>query len=133
MKRQLFWVALAIAVVFVSVVYAEGRGITVNIPYTFIVSGKQLPAGEYSIKPLDDSAKGLVIRSRTGKDTVEAVVITRISTGTESTSNPRVVFDKFDGNKYVLSEVFFQDEDGFLLTGANNTPHKHETIKAKTQ
>jgi hypothetical protein len=43
----------------------------------------------------------------------------------------RIVLDRFEGDHYALSEIFFPGEDGFLLAGAKNTPHKHETIQAK--
>lgn len=135
MKRQALWVlsALVIAVAFSAMVYAQATEmLTVNIPYSFTISGKQLPPGAYVIDRTGTTGTILQIRSEDGKNAVQADVLTRIGGGISTPTDAKVVFDKYE-DKYILSEVFFPGEDGFLLMGAKNTPHKHETVKAKTK
>ncbi len=134
MAKQALWVLLIMTAVCLAAAYAIEQTITVDMPYPFIVEGKQLPAGAYSIEPTDQYGKTLTIRSADDKQVIQAIVLTRIAgAGQGLSTEPKVVLDKFDGDRYVLSEVFFQGEDGFLLTGANNSPHKHEMIKAKNK
>ncbi len=132
MRKQVLWVAIGLLVGLAVAVYAQpGEILTVQIPYNFTISGKQLPAGPYEIQRSGITGSILIIRSEDGKNAVQADIVTRISTAPPNEG--KIVLDKFEGDKYALSEVFFPGEDGFLLAGSKNTPHKHEMIKAKTK
>ncbi len=132
MKRHVFWVTLALFAAFAgaSLVYGQAADrLVVNIPYTFAVDGRQLPAGEYTIERTN-MENILMIRSADLKSAFQLRVLTRISA--DPAGDSRVVLDKYEGDRYTISEVFFPVEDGYLITGAKNIPHKHELIKAKT-
>ncbi len=135
MKKQVLWFvsALVVAAALAAVVHAQAfEALTVNIPYAFTVSGQQLPAGPYVIDRIGITGTILRVRSEDGKNGVQADVLTRIVGPAKAEDEARVVLDKYE-DKYSLSEVFFPGEDGFLLAGAKNTPHKHEVVKAKTK
>jgi hypothetical protein len=120
---------LVAAVACVSGVYGQiAEKLVVNIPYPFTVEGKQLPSGGYTIERTNMDGI-LVIRSADLKTVVQAPVVTRISR-VESGTEPRVVLDKYEGDRYEISEVYFPDMDGYLLVG-KTIPHKHEVIKVK--
>jgi hypothetical protein len=124
--------ALSLAMLLIAgIAFAADSQVIVNIPYTFTVSGKELPAGEYIIQRTGVNDSILVIRSEHTKTPIVLEVLTRIDGKSAADPNARIVLDKFEGDKYVLSEVHFPGEDGFLLAGAKNTPHKHETIRSK--
>ena len=131
MKRSVVWAVLGFALCAGTLAYAQfPEGITVNIPYDFWVSGTSMPAGHYFIERTGMTGSVLLIRNENGKNTVQAEVLTRLSNELKPASEAKVVFDKQE-SKYTLSEIFIPGEDGFLLTGAQKTPHKHETVKAK--
>ena len=56
--------------------YAQSdRRMSVHIPFDFVVAGKQLPAGDYSVRHISkDSAKALLIQSEDGRSA--AIVFT---------------------------------------------------------
>ncbi len=102
----------------------------VNIPYSFTIHGKQFPAGNYIIRRASGPLPLLIIRDEKNTKGAEMEVLTRIDGRSELVNDARIVLDKFDGDRYALSEVYFPGEDGYLIAGAKNTVHKHETIKA---
>jgi len=115
MKRQV----LAVAVVGVfalgvagSLAWAAG-GISVSVPFSFIVKDKEMPAGRYDIQlPGNDETK-LTIRSSEGGAGLLVPVIERLAdTGA---TEPKVVFDKMADGKSYLSEVHIPGQDGYLV------------------
>jgi hypothetical protein len=88
-------------------------GVAVNVPFSFIVTDKEMPAGPYEIRAEGNDESRLVIRSSKGGGTVFALVIERLAdTGAKQ---PKVVFDKMDDGKSYLSEVHIPGMDGFLV------------------
>jgi len=88
-----------------------------NIPFSFMVQNKTLPAGEYTIRETGadiDSDNILEIVSNTGKD--RAVLFQTIGTITERMpKSSELVFDKV-GDSYFLSKIFVAgDNDGSLI------------------
>jgi hypothetical protein len=131
-KQMLFLAILGLIAAFAVVAQAQTNDILrVNIPYPFMVAGKELPAGDYIIQRTGNTNLVLIIRGENPKTSMQLDVLTRIDGRSEIEPNARIVLDKYDGNHYALSEVFFPGEDGFLLAGAKNAPHKHEVIKGK--
>ena len=104
MKKQIMNALLGLAVVAVLTVsaYAQGvRRLTVHIPFDFVVSGKQLPAGDYSVRRLSkDSEITLLIQSEDGRSA--ATVITQA--GSREPQRAELRFRQH-GESYFLSEV----------------------------
>ncbi len=100
----------------------------INVSFAFIVNGKTLPAGRYSIEaPMPHL---VVFHSAKGEQTIEVPVITRLATsGNAPEDEARVVFDKV-GDKYYASEFWYPDRDGYLMYGAKE-PHVHQVVKTE--
>jgi hypothetical protein len=90
MKKQIMNALLGLAVVTTLAVsaYAQsGRRMTVHIPFDFVVSGKQMPAGDYSVRRVSKDSEGaLLIQSEDGRRV--ATVFTNASAA-RATSSPR--------------------------------------------
>ena len=104
MKKQIMNALLGLAVVAVLAVsaYAQSvRRLTVHIPFDFVVSGKQLPAGDYSVRRLSkDSETALFIQSEDGRNV--ATVFTQA--GSREPQRAELRFRQY-GESYFLSEV----------------------------
>jgi hypothetical protein len=78
MKKQIMRALLGFALMMVvtASAYAQaGRRLSVHIPFDFVVAGKQLPAGDYSVRRVSkDSENALLIQSKDGRSA--ATVIT---------------------------------------------------------
>jgi hypothetical protein len=80
-----------------------------NIPFEFVVSGKTLPAGEYSI---DTASSQVVVRSIAQSAGAIAIGNNVDVKGTDPTAATKLVFNRY-GDKYFLSEVL----DGWVSSG----------------
>jgi hypothetical protein len=109
----------------ITVGFAAKPGSWVQIPFSFIANGKELPAGKYLIAQQEQEPKIILIRSEKGTDSVLLPVLTRLS-ALES-SEPRVVFDKV-GEKRYLSQIYLPRVDGFQVPGASGE-HTHQDVK----
>ena len=78
---------------------AQSREVRAKIPFDFVVSGKQLPAGNYSFLSQPDEA--MVIRNADQRVTV--LSLTHDVSGT-TTGTSRLVFNKY-GDHYFLNEI----------------------------
>lgn len=71
MKKQIMRavVGFALMTVLAASVYAQSvRRLTVHVPFDFVVAGKQMPAGDYSVRRVSkDSEVTLIIQSRDGR------------------------------------------------------------------
>ena len=111
-----------------TVAYGQEPVMTAKIDFSFGVPGKTLPAGDYTISYSSTNQSLLVIRGvPPNKEDAVMTVITRI-TQMGSSNESRLVFDKV-GDKDFLSEVWFPDEDGFLIMGTPEK-HTHAVVKA---
>jgi len=105
-----------------------GDAVSVNVPFSFIVKDKEMPAGRYEIRAEGKDAAKLLIRSSEGGGMVFAVVLERLAdTGAKE---PKVVFDKTEDGKSYLSEVHIPGQDGFLV-GIAGGKEKHVTLPGK--
>ena len=110
-----------------SLAWAAGAA-SVNIPFSFIVKDKEMPAGRYEIQTQGNDDARLAIRSSAGGGTVFALVLERLAdTGGKE---PKVVFDKMEDGKSYLSEVHIPGQDGFLV-GIAGGKEKHVTVTGK--
>jgi hypothetical protein len=103
-------------------------GVSVNVPFSFIVKDKELAKGRYEIRTEGNDESKLVIRSSEGGGTVFVLVLERLAdTGAKE---PKVVFDKMDDGKSYLSEVHIPGQDGFLV-GIAKGRETHVTVSGK--
>jgi hypothetical protein len=113
-------VVLAVAVAFlVSVIatgtcYAQYRVLDVNIPFSFQVENKTLPAGEYRIESL---LTGLhVIRPMdSGAPTIVSTIVPTIEVKSKGgKSEPELIFNRY-GESYFLSQIWAGEGKGRQL------------------
>ena len=102
--------------------------VSVNVPFSFIVKDKEMPAGRYEIRSEGTNETRLAVRSSEGGGTVLVQVIERLAdTGAKE---PKVVFDKMEDGKTYLSEVHVPGQDGFLV-GIAKGRETHVTVPGK--
>lgn len=113
----MFGLLLALGVV--SVQAQPGDLIEVKVPFDFQISGKTLPAGEYTVKRLSD--KAMQIRSGDGRVSAIAQAPTRVQAeviGKEAKAG--LVFHQY-GEQYFLSQIWMtKDGDGQELNRTND-------------
>jgi hypothetical protein len=129
MKRYLAVAVFLLAMA--AMVYAQGGHdeLSVNIPQSWSIGGKVLPAGEYHFAFSSTTHSMLTVHSKDGKTTANATVVSRLSADPNAKSEPRLVFDNFK-DQYILAEVWLAGEDGFLISGfKNDAEHKHTQYK----
>ena len=105
MKKQIMRALLGFAIltVLAASVYAQTAScrIKVHIPFDFVVAGKQLPAGDYSVRRLSkDSETALLIQSEDGRSA--AAVFTQSSQREPKRAELRF---RQHGDSYFLAEI----------------------------
>jgi hypothetical protein len=99
--------------------------VSVDIPFSFIVKDKEMPAGRYEIRTEGDT--NLAIRGDKGGQVFVPIIERLADTGSKE---PKVIFDKMEDGKTYLSEVHVPGQDGFLV-GIAGGKEKHVTVKGK--
>ena len=107
---------------------AQAETIKANVPFSFNVGPKTLPAGNYSFN-VNLGARSVAVEG--GKQGAEELIMTTIAARpyAEQTNDAHVVFDKV-GSKYTLSELWEPGQDG-VLVHATKGPHEHHVIRVK--
>jgi hypothetical protein len=101
MKKQMF-VLIGLALMLSSaLVHAQTIAMKANVPFNFIVSGKALPAGEYTVQTLYG---GEVLLIQGGGNTVSVVSSHRCESATAS-NNSKLIFRRTQGT-YFLTQVW---------------------------
>lgn len=102
MKKQLFallGLGLLLATVSAS---AQTVMLKANVPFNFIVSGKTLPAGEYTIQSLSTIAKVLVLR---GSEKSTDLVMVNSCQSARPSDKSKLVFHRY-GDRYFLAQIW---------------------------
>ena len=109
-KRLLkgFWAASLIAVLAAVAVPAHAADITADVPFSFIVKGKTLPPGSYSVST--SMVQGAVFVR--GFDHGALSIATRLQASSDT--DPKLVFYKY-GDQYVLRQVWLGGAEGRQL------------------
>jgi hypothetical protein len=82
---------------------AEGQdGIIVTLPFKFVVSGKTLPAGTYTMRNVSDDPSGLLMI--TNHDTSKSVLVLPYVSESASTDKPELEFRR-GGEEHFLSTI----------------------------
>jgi len=96
--------SLVLMLTAVSVCAQSERSGVLNIPFNFIVGGKTLPAGEYTVEPnRKDSHNVWLVQSRDGH--ASAFFTTMPVRASETQEKTKFVFHKY-GDQYFLSQIW---------------------------
>ena len=138
MKRHILSTAvtgafLALLIVAPSQAQMPGTTLRAKIPFSFVVRGKTLPAGDYEIRRINDSPQGLVMRNV--YNTHEKMMFETESV--EAKKVPRkteLIFNRYV-DEYFLSEIFTGGEQlGRELPPSRTERHlKYESARNETQ
>ena len=80
-----------------------GNSFTVTVPFEFSVSGKTLPAGEYTVIRVGVSRDALTMCSKDGKGSASA--LTKTIETRDIQNQTKIVFRRY-GKQYFLSQVW---------------------------
>ena len=104
MKKQISRALLGLAAALALAVAANAQvlhAVVIRVPFDFVASGKQMPAGRYTVSRIrSDAESALLIRSEDGR--ASAVVLT--NTGDANPRTAALVFRQH-GDRYFLAEV----------------------------
>jgi hypothetical protein len=108
MKKQALknftMLSLLLMVTAVSVAAQSERSGVLNIPFSFIVGEKTLPAGEYTVEPnRRDYDKVWLVQSREGE--ASALFTTLPVRANQTQEETKLVFHKY-GDQYFLSQIW---------------------------
>ena len=106
-----------------------------NIPFEFIVGGKTLPAGEYTIRQFNPASDHSVLHFRSKDASVDALVQTT-SVIARAPENARLIFRRYD-NHYFFAEAWVGGESTGLKAPKSRAERSAEREmagnKAKTE
>jgi hypothetical protein len=105
--------------------YAQDKAVA-NIPFSFAVADKTMPAGQYTIQQASRSIKGLV-RVQSVANGESAMVLASASNASYKTTEKvqaKVIFHRY-GDRYFFSEIW--TADGGLCGKALPTKLERET------
>ena len=126
MKKQTLAIVATLSIVItLTVTGLAGLNTTVkaNIPFDFMVNGKTLPAGAYSVEP-GTNRNTLVIRSKENRVAISAITM---AANDKSAGKARLVFRRY-GNRHFLTQVY----DGSGGDGQELPKSKAEREAAKS-
>jgi hypothetical protein len=109
MKRNLL-VAMALALLVTTAASAQTVKLNVTVPFSFIVNGAALPAGEYSVSSMDDHGTVLAIHNLNSKATslVSSIACVKRDYPTQS----KLIFRRY-GDRYFLNQIWTEgNNDG---------------------
>jgi hypothetical protein len=124
MKKQVLAAAVAcvVAVALAGSLAWAAKAVSVDVPFSFVVAGKEMAAGKYEIS---EQAGKLLVKGSAAS--IVAPILERLADtgGTQ----PKIVFDKVEGKSY-LSEVHIPGTDGYLV-GIAKEKEIHEVLTGK--
>ena len=107
MKRNLL-IAAALALLGITAASAQTVNVKANVPFSFTVNRATLPAGEYSLKSMDEQGTALAIRDLNSK--MANLVISNPCRSSKPASQTKLVFHRY-GNHYFLSQIWIAGDD----------------------
>jgi len=88
---------------------AQSQTLRANIPFSFVVNGATLPAGDYTLRQ-QDSQRTMNIRE-TDNSVGGFTLVAPMTTESARPGTARLVFHRY-GNEYFLSQVWTGDDQG---------------------
>ncbi len=114
MRKQILAVVVGVVALVLGGSFAWAAETTsVEVPFSFFVNNREMPAGTYEIRVEGDSQNYVMIQSGDRRETALALVRERLEQNAPELS--RVVFDKTADGKTFLAQVYIPGEDGFVL------------------
>jgi hypothetical protein len=107
MKRN-FLIAAALALFATTAAIAQTVDVEANVPFSFTVNRATLPAGEYSLKSMDDLGIALAIRNLNSR--TANLVVSNACTSPKSANRTKLLFHRY-GNHYFLSQIWIEGSD----------------------
>src|SRR5262249_46204686 len=84
-------------------VYGESANLLrVRVPFTFLIGNKTMPAGEYTVEPVEHIKGGLLIRRAEGRES--KIFLGQASPARVEPGQGMLVFHRY-GDQYFLSQV----------------------------
>ncbi len=118
MKRHIL-TTLAIIFIYGAVVAgAKAQTMRANVPFTFTVGQKSLPAGIYTISVLNPTSDRPALQIRNDDGTLSAIIQT-LGVGSSLTDNSKLVFRRY-GEQYFFAQVQMAGEPISLVTAKTN-------------
>jgi hypothetical protein len=107
MKKQAFGIFAMLSLLLVltaASVNAQSTRRSINIPFSFTVGQKTLPAGEYTVEPIRRESHSVwLVQTKSGHS---SVLFTTIPVwASEPQEKTKLVFNKYDG-QYFLSQIW---------------------------
>lgn len=107
--KNLTMLSLVLMLTAVSVCAQSVRSKVTNIPFSFVVGQKTLPAGEYTLEPnRKDSHIVWLIQRRDGR--TSALFTTMPVRASETEEDAKLIFHKY-GDQYFLSQIWSRGEN----------------------
>ena len=103
MKKQLFALLGLGLLLATASAFAQTVALKANIPFNFIVTGKTLPAGEYTIQSVDMQGRVLSIRDLDLHS--KSIVISNRCESQNASAQTKLVFHRY-GDRYFLSQIW---------------------------
>ena len=88
----------------------------VKIPFPFVVHGRTLPSGEYSIQPVSIGSAVLLIRGQKGTKEGVMVLTTPASGHDPAGDKPSLTFKRYE-NQYRLATIWDSPASGVAVIG----------------
>ncbi|HTT20844.1 MAG TPA: hypothetical protein VMG82_18055 [Candidatus Sulfotelmatobacter sp.] len=108
MKKTLMLFAAALALLVTTAASAQTIHEEADIPFSFIINGATLPAGEYSVKSADVTGKVLLI-SDLNSHTNNLILANSCRSGKVATKD-KLVFHRY-GDRYFLNQIWVAGND----------------------
>jgi hypothetical protein len=90
-------------------VSAQNLTVRANIPFSFVVNGATLPAGEYTLRQ-QDSQRTMIIHEK-DNGVGDMTTIAPLTAQPDRSEAARLVFHRY-GNEYFLSQVWTRGDQG---------------------
>jgi len=107
MKRNLL-IAAALALFATTAAVAQTVDVKANVPFTFTINRATLPAGEYSLKSMDEQGTALAIRNLNSR--TANLVLSSSCRSPKSAGQTRLLFHRY-GDHYFLSQIWMEGSD----------------------
>jgi hypothetical protein len=104
MKRN-FLIAVALALFGTTAAIAQTVDVKASVPFSFTVNRATLPAGEYSLKSMDERGTALAIRNLNSE--TANLVLSNSCRSPKSASQTKLLFHRY-GNHYFLSQIWIE-------------------------
>lgn len=101
---------------------AQTTQLIANIPFTFVVRGQELPAGQYDVR-FPNSGSGIVLIESSGTG-ASTFMLTSPAGGEDPAGNEAALVFTHRENRYVLTEIWQSLDEGEDVLGTGLLQHR---------